>query len=87
MDHPMQPDSIQFTSEEWQTFRKQFGELKHTLNNALAVFMALAELARRNPDNFEKLARNVIERTPNIIEAMGQFTLLMDEKGKLDSPL
>jgi len=83
----MQPDSVTFTQEEWQSFRKQFGELKHTLNNALAVFMALAELARRNPDNYEKLVKNVTTRTPGIIEAMEGFTRLMDQKGELDSPL
>ena len=78
----MTPAQITFTPEEWEALRNQFSELKHSLNNALAVFMALSELANRNPDNYEKLGKTVIARTPEIVALMHEFTRALDEKGK-----
>ena len=77
----MTPAQITFTPEEWEALRNQFSELKHTLNNALAVFMALSELANRNPDNYEKLGKAVIARTPEIVALMHEFTQTLNEKG------
>lgn len=72
-----------FSQEEWRLFRSQFGEMKHTLNNALAVFMALSELAKRNPDNYEKLVDTIGTRTPTIVALMQQLTDTMNEKAPL----
>ena len=71
---------VTFTNEEWLAFRSRFSELKHSVNNALAVFMALSELAQRNPENYEKLAKSVCTRTPEIVTLLQEFTLLLDTK-------
>jgi len=80
MNPPNPSSSVAFSPEEWQALREQFSELKHTLNNALAVFMALSELATRNPDNYEKLRKAVADRTPQIVALMQEFTQAMDAK-------
>ena len=72
---------VHFTQEEWQEFRLRFSNMKHSMNNALAVFMALAELAQRNPDNYEKLARSVCTRTPEIVGMIHEFSEYLDTKG------
>jgi len=72
---------VHFTHEEWMEFRLRFSNMKHSMNNALAVFMALAELAQRNPENFEKLARSVCARTPEIVAAIQEFSEYLDTKG------
>ena len=74
-------DPVHFTHEEWMEFRLRFSNMKHSMNNALAVFMALAELAQRNPDNFEKLARSVCTRTPEIVGMIHEFSDYLDSKG------
>lgn len=51
------------------------------MNNALAVFMALAELSQRNPDNYEKLAKSVCTRTPELAALIQEFSLYLDTKG------
>ena len=71
---------VSFTPEEWLEFRKNFSELKHSINNALAVFSALAELANRNPANFEKLQKSVLTRTPEIVGLLQEFHRALDEK-------
>ncbi len=77
----MNKSPVTFSPEEWQTFRTRYSELKHSVNNALAVFSALSELAHRNPDNYEKLAKSVFTRTPEIVALMQEFTDFIDTKG------
>jgi len=77
----MNNEPVQFTYEEWMQFRVRYSNLKHSTNNALAVFMALAELAQRNPDNYEKLAQAVGTRAPEIAELIQGFSEYLDTKG------
>ena len=52
---------------------EEFREVKHSINNALAVIMALSELAQRNPVHYEKLSKSVLERSPGIVEKLQGF--------------
>ncbi len=36
--------------EELVELQKKFSEIKHAINNALAVMMALSEMSQRRPD-------------------------------------
>ncbi len=72
---------VHFTPEEWMEFRVRYSNMKHSMNNALAVFMALAELAQRNPENYEKLARSVCTRTSEIVGLIQEFSDYLDTKG------
>lgn len=71
---------VTFSVEEWLTLRNKFSEAKHTLNNALAVFMALSELAHRDPENFKKLQKAIETRTPEIIRLMQEVTDAFESK-------
>jgi len=77
----MRTDPVNFSYEEWMEFRLRYSELKHSINNALAVFMALAELSQRNPDNYQKLAKSVCARTPELAALIQEFSLYLDTKG------
>jgi hypothetical protein len=63
--------------------RTRYSELKHSMNNALAVFMALSELAQRNPANYEKLGKSISTRTPEIVALLQEFTQILDNKQPL----
>ena len=76
----MNQTPVTFSREEWLAFRASYSELKHSINNALAVFSALSELAHRNPDNYEKLGKSIVTRTPEIVALMQEFNRVMDEK-------
>jgi hypothetical protein len=47
--------------------------MKHGINNTFAVIMALSELGQRNPSHLEKLAKSVLERTPDVVTQMNEF--------------
>lgn len=68
------------TAEELDQLRKKFSEIKHSINNALAVIMALSEMSQRRPDYAEKLATNVLTKAPQIVSSLQEFTQILNEK-------
>jgi hypothetical protein len=66
--------------EELAQLQKKFSEIKHSINNALAVMMALSEMSQRRPDYAEKLATTVLSKAPQIVSSLQEFTLALNEK-------
>jgi chromosome condensin MukBEF ATPase and DNA-binding subunit MukB len=75
----------QITPEELEQLRKKFSEIKHSINNALAVMMALSEMSQRRPDYSEKLASTVLAKAPQIVANLQEFTLALNEKAGVKS--
>ena len=69
------------TREQLQELNDQFREIKHSINNTLAVIMALSELAQRNPAHYEKLGKAVLQRGPEVVQQ------LQDLQAMLAAPL
>ena len=63
---------------------ERFREIKHSVNNTIAVFMALSELAQRNPAHYEKLAQAVLSRCPEVVTLMQGFQQEIMSKVKGD---
>lgn len=66
--------------EEIKQLQKKFSEIKHSINNALAVMMALSEMSQRRPDYAEKLASTVLSKAPQIVTSLQEFTQVLNEK-------
>ena len=66
--------------EELVQLQKKFSEIKHSINNALAVMMALSEMSQRRPDYTEKLATTVLSKAPQIVSSLQEFTQALNEK-------
>jgi len=71
--------------EEVIQLQKKFSEIKHSINNALAVMMALSEMSQRRPDYAEKLATAVLSKAPQIVSGLQEFTQLLNEKAGVKS--
>jgi chromosome condensin MukBEF ATPase and DNA-binding subunit MukB len=76
----MSANEPNISTEEFEQLRKKFSEIKHSINNALAVMMALSEMSQRRPDYSEKLASTVLTKAPQIVAGLQEFTLLLNEK-------
>jgi deoxyribose-phosphate aldolase len=50
--------------------------VRHAVNNHVAVIMAMAELAQRNPAQSQRLSQICLEKAPQIADAIGGFTEL-----------
>jgi two-component sensor histidine kinase len=68
------------TQEELAQLQRRFSEIKHSINNALAVMMALSEMSQRRPDYAEKLAATVLSKAPQIVSSLQEFTQALNEK-------
>jgi hypothetical protein len=68
------------TPEELGQLQRKFSEIKHSINNALAVMMALSEMSQRRPDYAEKLASTVLSKAPQIVSSLQEFTQALNEK-------
>jgi two-component sensor histidine kinase len=65
---------------ELKELQAKYSEIKHSINNALAVMMALAEMSQRRPDYAEKLASAVLTKAPQIVSSLQEFTEALNEK-------
>jgi len=66
--------------EEIVELQKKFSEIKSSINNVLAVMMALSEMSQRRPDYSEKLASTVLTKAPLIVSRLQEFTQALNEK-------
>jgi hypothetical protein len=65
---------------------EKFREIKHSINNTLAVIMALSELGQRNPAHLEKLAKAVLQRGPEVVQQLQDFQAQLGAKLKSTAP-
>jgi hypothetical protein len=72
------------SQEEIVQLQKKFSEIKHSINNALAVMMALSEMSQRRPDYAEKLATTVLSKAPQIVASLQEFTQTLNEQAGAD---
>ena len=65
---------------ELKELQAKYSEITHSVNNALAVMMALSEMSQRRPDYAEKLASTVLTKAPQIVSSLQEFTEALNEK-------
>ena len=75
------------TREQLQELNDQFREIKHSINNTLAVVMALSELAQRNPAHYEKLGKAVLQRGPEVVQQLQDFQVALGAQLKTLEPV
>ncbi len=76
----MTDQAITISREELRELQSKFSEIKHSINNALAVMMALSEMSQRRPDYSEKLAAAVLTKAPQIVTGLQEFTQALADK-------
>jgi len=72
-------------SSEILALHERFREIKHSVNNTIAVMMALSELAQRNPTHYEKLTQAVLTRCPEIVSQLQGFQQELLSKANPDA--
>jgi phosphotransferase system HPr (HPr) family protein len=76
----MSENAREMSHEEIVELQEKFSEIKSTINNVLAVVMALSEMSQRRPDHSEKLASTVLTKAPLIVSRLQEFTQALNEK-------
>jgi len=78
----MEPNEPIMTRAELLELHAKYREMKHGINNTFAVIMALSELGQRTPSHLEKLAKSVLERSPDVVQQLTAFGELLGAKLK-----
>ena len=66
-------DDTPVTRAELMELHNKFRAVKHSACNALAVIMALSEMAERNPTYIEKLTKTVLSKSPQMVSELRTF--------------
>lgn len=66
-------DETPVTRAELMELHNKFRAVKHSACNALAVIMALSEMAERNPTYVEKLTKTVLSKSPQMVSELRTF--------------
>ena len=66
-------DGPPVTRAELLELHNKFRAVKHSACNALAVVMALSEMAERNPTYIEKLTKTVLSKSPQMVTELRTF--------------
>jgi hypothetical protein len=67
------PDGPPVSRAELLELHNKFRAVKHSACNALAVVMALSEMAERNPAYIEKLTKTVLSKSPQMVTELRTF--------------
>ena len=74
------------THEEIVALHEKFREIKHSINNSMAVVMALSELGQANPAHYEKLGKTVLTRGPEMVRQLQEFSNELTAWAKATAP-
>ena len=69
----LSPEGPPVSRAELIELHNRFRAVKHSACNALAVVMALSEMAERDPSYAEKLTRTVLSKSPQMVTELRSF--------------
>lgn len=69
----MSETPFEMTREDLDALVLKYREVKHSINNHIAVIMALSELSQQNQQHTEKLIKASLARCPEIVALMQNF--------------
>ena len=83
MDLTMTEPARTISQEELAELQQKSSEIKHSVNSASAVMMALSEMSQRRRGYAEKLATTVLTNAPQIVSRLPGFTQALNAKAGL----
>lgn len=84
MSLPSQP--ITLTVEQIVDLNAKLADLRHDINNNVALLLSAIEMMRRRPDTFEKMLDSMARQPQRISEAVVQFSKALETALKITRP-
>ena len=67
-------ETIRNVQAQLEDLNQQLRTVRHTVNNDVAIIMAMAELSQRNPAHTDRLRGVCMEKAPNIATLFRNFS-------------
>jgi hypothetical protein len=66
--------TVPLTPEQVADLNRKFADLRHNVNNHLALMVAALELIRRKPDMIDRMVNNLTEQPQKILDEIKHFS-------------
>jgi hypothetical protein len=77
MGLPSEP--VLMTPEQVAALSRKLSELRHNVNNHLALMVAALELIRRKPESVPRMINNLTEQPQKIVEEIKKFAVELEK--------
>ena len=66
--------TVPLSPEQVADLNRKFADLRHNVNNHLALMVAALELIRRKPEMIDRMVNNLTEQPQKILEEIKHFS-------------
>jgi len=66
--------TVPLSPEQVADLNRKFADLRHNVNNQLALMVAALELIRRKPDMIDRMVNNLTEQPQKILDEIKHFS-------------
>jgi hypothetical protein len=75
---PLPSEPVTLSAEQVAELKRNLVDLRHDLNNNVALILSAIEMMRRRPDTFEKMLDSMARQPHRITEAVVQFSKALE---------
>jgi len=83
---PLPSEPITLSAEQVAELNRNLTDLRHDINNNVALILSAIEMMRRRPDTFEKMLDSMARQPHRITEAVVQFSKALENALKITRP-
>ena len=84
MSLPLQP--VTLSAEQVGELKQKLADLRHDINNNVALILSAIEMMRRRPETFEKMLDSMARQPHRITEAVMQFSKTLESALQITRP-
>ena len=74
----LQSEPVTLSAEQVAELKRNLADLRHDINNNVALMLSAIEMIRRRPDTFEKMLDSLGRQPHRINEAVVQFSKALE---------
>lgn len=72
------PESVTLSGEEVRELKQKLSDLRHDVNNNIALMLAAVEMIRRRPETLESMLDSFARQPKKVTEAVAQFSKALE---------
>ena len=84
MSVPLQP--VTLSAEQVGELKQKLADLRHDINNNIALMQSAIEMMRRRPESFEKMLDSMARQPNRITETVVQFSKTLETALQITRP-
>ena len=82
----LQSEPVTLSAEQVAELKRNLSDLRHDINNNVALILSAIEMIRRRPETFEKMVESLGRQPHRINEAVIQFSKALESALKSAKP-